>query len=47
VAGCECNRTTAAAITASGLTIASIEHGRFPRVPKFAAPLISGAATAP
>jgi len=46
VMGCNCNRDTAAAITASGFTVDSVGHGTIPHAPKFVQPIIHGRATA-
>jgi ubiquinone/menaquinone biosynthesis C-methylase UbiE len=45
VVGCDCNRDTANAITATGFTVDAVEHGTIPHAPKFVRPLIHGSAT--
>jgi ubiquinone/menaquinone biosynthesis C-methylase UbiE len=45
--GCHPNRDTLAAIEASGLRVAEVEHGRVPHAPRFLAPLIAGVAVRP
>jgi ubiquinone/menaquinone biosynthesis C-methylase UbiE len=42
--GCNPNRDTLAAITASPLTVESVEHGEVPKAPRFERPLIVGRA---
>jgi ubiquinone/menaquinone biosynthesis C-methylase UbiE len=44
---CDCNRPTLHTIEASGFTLTQVEHGTLPGAPSFAAPLVSGVATAP
>lgn len=44
LAGCNPNRDTLAAIQASPLTIAAVEHGEVPKAPAFERPLIVGTA---
>ena len=43
---CDCNRATLAAIEAAGFTVSRLEQTTMPKVPKFARPLIVGAAVA-
>jgi ubiquinone/menaquinone biosynthesis C-methylase UbiE len=46
VVQCDCNRPTLAGIRAAGFAISRLEETTFPKAPKFARPLILGAATA-
>ena len=45
VVGCDCNRSTLAAIEAEGFAVDRLEHTTLPKAPKFVRPLIIGAAT--
>ena len=42
--GCNCNRSTLEAIEGQGFSVADVEHGLFPKAPKFVSPMIVGAA---
>ena len=42
--GCDCNRATLATIEAAGFEVAELERTTLNKVPKFARPLIAGAA---
>ena len=42
---CDCNRPTLATIEAEGFGVSRLERSMFPKAPKFARPLIVGAAT--
>jgi ubiquinone/menaquinone biosynthesis C-methylase UbiE len=44
--GCDCNRSTLAAIEATGFTVSRLEHSEIPKAPKFVRPLIVGSAVA-
>jgi ubiquinone/menaquinone biosynthesis C-methylase UbiE len=44
--GCHCNRDTAAAIEASPLELARLDHAQLPKAPPIVRPLISGSALA-
>jgi ubiquinone/menaquinone biosynthesis C-methylase UbiE len=44
VVGCDCNRPTLAGIEAAGFTVSRLEQSTMPKAPKFAKPLIVGAA---
>ncbi|HVF77878.1 MAG TPA: class I SAM-dependent methyltransferase [Solirubrobacteraceae bacterium] len=45
--GCHPNRDTLAAIVAAGFEVDHVDHGRFPKAPRFVEPLISGVALRP
>jgi ubiquinone/menaquinone biosynthesis C-methylase UbiE len=40
--GCNCNRSTLAAIEAAGFTVGEVEHGTIPKAPPWIKPLILG-----
>ena len=42
--GCQCNRRTAEALSASGFEVRELEHARIPKAPKIVRPLIVGVA---
>jgi ubiquinone/menaquinone biosynthesis C-methylase UbiE len=44
VVHCDCNRPTLSTIEATNFTVAHLEHSTLPKAPKFAKPLILGAA---
>ena len=44
VVNCDCNRPTLEGIRAAGFSIAALTHGKLPKAPPFARPLIVGAA---
>jgi ubiquinone/menaquinone biosynthesis C-methylase UbiE len=45
--GCECNRTTVAAIEAAALEVQDVERGRMPKAPRIVRPLVAGVAVRP
>jgi SAM-dependent methyltransferase len=45
--GCNCNRDTVAAVSASGLELGAIEAGELPKAPALVRPAVSGAARLP
>jgi ubiquinone/menaquinone biosynthesis C-methylase UbiE len=42
--GCQCNRDTLATLTAGGLTVEQVEHGRMPKAPPIVRPTVDGTA---
>ena len=46
IARCDCNRPTVASIRGAGFTVEELDHGEFPKAPKWVRPLVVGTAQA-